>query len=226
MRAPAYPPGQARVSGAEQVISGFKVGRWGRRASGVPPVPVGAGCRCAAGDAGNAPASGATQACTGAEHRVLQPDAIADDSRSHQQLSTACHTHSWPQVLQWRPGQCAGLTQATPRACCRAPQVVKALGKGSYGTVYKVVRLASGQEYAMKETDIGRMGSAERQDAGARCWRVCHSPASACRQASCRLHRRLADRAHRLSRSACGCQVAAGHRHPASPRPPLPPRLQ
>lgn len=44
-------------------------------------------------------------------------------------------------------------------------QVIKALGRGSYGTVYKVQRQADGQVYAMKETDIGRMGQQERMDA-------------------------------------------------------------
>jgi NIMA (never in mitosis gene a)-related kinase len=43
--------------------------------------------------------------------------------------------------------------------------VLKALGKGSYGTVYKVQRLEDGGVYAMKETDLGRMGPKERQDA-------------------------------------------------------------
>ncbi|WIA15752.1 hypothetical protein OEZ85_002367 [Tetradesmus obliquus] len=44
-------------------------------------------------------------------------------------------------------------------------KVLKALGKGSYGTVYKVQRLADGEVYAMKETDLGRMGPKERADA-------------------------------------------------------------
>ncbi len=44
-------------------------------------------------------------------------------------------------------------------------QVIKALGKGSYGVVYKVQRLADGQEYAMKETDMSKMGHQERSDA-------------------------------------------------------------
>jgi len=46
------------------------------------------------------------------------------------------------------------------------PQVIKALGRGSYGTVYKVQRLVDGQVYAMKETDIGKMTHQERNDAG------------------------------------------------------------
>lgn len=46
-----------------------------------------------------------------------------------------------------------------------ATQVLKALGRGSYGTVYKVQRLADGQVYAMKETDLGAMGQRERADA-------------------------------------------------------------
>lgn len=45
-------------------------------------------------------------------------------------------------------------------------QVLKALGRGSYGTVYKVQRLVDGQVYAMKETDIGKMSHQERTDAG------------------------------------------------------------
>lgn len=45
------------------------------------------------------------------------------------------------------------------------PQVLKALGKGSYGTVYKVQRMEDGGVYAMKETDLTRMGAKERQDA-------------------------------------------------------------
>jgi NIMA (never in mitosis gene a)-related kinase len=44
-------------------------------------------------------------------------------------------------------------------------QVIKPLGKGSYGTVYKVQRLEDGGIYAMKETDLSRMGAKERQDA-------------------------------------------------------------
>ncbi|GBF91611.1 hypothetical protein Rsub_04351 [Raphidocelis subcapitata] len=44
-------------------------------------------------------------------------------------------------------------------------KVLKALGRGSYGTVYKVQRLADGQVYAMKETDIGKMSQQERNDA-------------------------------------------------------------
>ncbi|KAI8469575.1 MAG: kinase-like domain-containing protein [Monoraphidium minutum] len=44
-------------------------------------------------------------------------------------------------------------------------KVLKALGRGSYGTVYKVQRLQDGQAYAMKETDIGKMSHQERTDA-------------------------------------------------------------
>ena len=39
------------------------------------------------------------------------------------------------------------------------------MGKGSYGTVYKVQRLEDGGVYAMKETDLSRMGPKERADA-------------------------------------------------------------
>lgn len=43
--------------------------------------------------------------------------------------------------------------------------MIKPLGKGSYGTVYKVQRLEDGGVYAMKETDLSRMGPKERGDA-------------------------------------------------------------
>lgn len=43
--------------------------------------------------------------------------------------------------------------------------MIKPLGKGSYGSVYKVQRLEDGGVYAMKETDLSRMGPKERQDA-------------------------------------------------------------
>lgn len=39
------------------------------------------------------------------------------------------------------------------------------MGKGSYGTVYKVQRVEDGGVYALKETDLGRMGPKERADA-------------------------------------------------------------
>ncbi|KIZ07119.1 hypothetical protein MNEG_0840 [Monoraphidium neglectum] len=56
--------------------------------------------------------------------------------------------------------------QAQPQAQAQPKfKVLKALGRGSYGTVYKVQRLADGQAYAMKETDIGKMSHQERSDA-------------------------------------------------------------
>jgi NIMA (never in mitosis gene a)-related kinase len=52
-----------------------------------------------------------------------------------------------------------------PFLSCVCAQVIKPLGKGSYGTVYKVQRLEDGGVYAMKETDLSRMGPKERGDA-------------------------------------------------------------
>lgn len=43
-------------------------------------------------------------------------------------------------------------------------KVLKALGKGSYGTVYKVQRIQDEQFYALKETDLGSMNQNERAD--------------------------------------------------------------
>lgn len=57
------------------------------------------------------------------------------------------------------------LTEHWLCCCVCALQVLKALGKGSYGTVYKVQRLEDGGVYAMKETDLSRMGPKERADA-------------------------------------------------------------
>ena len=45
------------------------------------------------------------------------------------------------------------------------PQVEKFLGKGSYGSVYRVNRVDDGQPYAVKETDVTKMSTQERQDA-------------------------------------------------------------
>lgn len=65
----------------------------------------------------------------------------------------------------------SGLPPATVSSCQHISaimcvlQVLKALGKGSYGTVYKVQRMEDGGVYAMKETDLTRMGAKERQDA-------------------------------------------------------------
>eukprot|EP00884_Botryococcus_braunii_P009448 jgi/Botrbrau1/18504/Bobra.0072s0083.1 len=44
-------------------------------------------------------------------------------------------------------------------------EVQKLLGKGSYGTVYRVKRLSDAQVYALKEADVQRMSPAERLDA-------------------------------------------------------------
>ncbi|MEW5305128.1 MAG: hypothetical protein WDW36_007689 [Sanguina aurantia] len=43
-------------------------------------------------------------------------------------------------------------------------KVLKMLGQGSYGKVYKVQRLTDSQEYALKETDLEAMSQAERSD--------------------------------------------------------------
>jgi len=44
-------------------------------------------------------------------------------------------------------------------------QVQKALGKGSYGTVYRAKRYSDGKVYALKEADVGSMSAIERKDA-------------------------------------------------------------
>jgi NIMA (never in mitosis gene a)-related kinase 1/4/5 len=44
-------------------------------------------------------------------------------------------------------------------------QVQKFLGKGSYGSVYRVMRLDDQQVYAVKEADVTKMNQQERQDA-------------------------------------------------------------
>lgn len=41
----------------------------------------------------------------------------------------------------------------------------KLLGKGSYGTVYRVKRLSDGGIYALKEADVKKMSQVERMDA-------------------------------------------------------------
>ena len=40
--------------------------------------------------------------------------------------------------------------------------VVKVLGRGAYGVVYKVVRKSDGKSYAMKEVALGAMKQRER----------------------------------------------------------------
>ena len=44
----------------------------------------------------------------------------------------------------------------------RFVQVEKVLGKGTYGTVFRVCRLSDGQKYAMKQVDIKKMSPKER----------------------------------------------------------------
>ncbi|KAK9810092.1 hypothetical protein WJX72_004681 [[Myrmecia] bisecta] len=44
-------------------------------------------------------------------------------------------------------------------------EVQKLLGKGSYGTVYRVKRLSDGGIYALKEADVKKMSQVERMDA-------------------------------------------------------------
>jgi NIMA (never in mitosis gene a)-related kinase len=44
-------------------------------------------------------------------------------------------------------------------------KVIKFLGKGSYGSVYKVVRISDSTEYAMKEVKIKYMNQVEREEA-------------------------------------------------------------
>jgi serine/threonine protein kinase len=43
--------------------------------------------------------------------------------------------------------------------------VQKFLGKGAYGSVYLVERMSDHLPYAVKETDVSKMGAVERQDA-------------------------------------------------------------
>ncbi|PNH12872.1 Serine/threonine-protein kinase Nek1 [Tetrabaena socialis] len=43
-------------------------------------------------------------------------------------------------------------------------KVLKFVGKGSYGSVFLVQRLADGQTYALKEMDVRSMSQAERED--------------------------------------------------------------
>lgn len=44
-------------------------------------------------------------------------------------------------------------------------QVEKFLGKGSYGSVYRVKRLSDGLVYAVKELDVSKMSQVEKMDA-------------------------------------------------------------
>ena len=56
-------------------------------------------------------------------------------------------------------------TNQTHKTNKQSQKVIKQLGKGSYGTVFKVQREADGGVYAMKESDMARMGGDERADA-------------------------------------------------------------
>jgi NIMA (never in mitosis gene a)-related kinase 1/4/5 len=44
-------------------------------------------------------------------------------------------------------------------------KVVAKLGEGSYSTVYKVLRLSDGIEYAMKKVEMRQMNDAEKTNA-------------------------------------------------------------
>jgi len=44
-------------------------------------------------------------------------------------------------------------------------QVVKFIGKGSFGSVYRVRRLSDGMDYAMKQINVTQMNSQERKKA-------------------------------------------------------------
>jgi NIMA (never in mitosis gene a)-related kinase len=44
-------------------------------------------------------------------------------------------------------------------------QALKPIGKGSFGKVYRAVRISDGQEYALKELEIKTMNQRERDDA-------------------------------------------------------------
>lgn len=42
--------------------------------------------------------------------------------------------------------------------------VIKQLGQGSYGTVYKVKRLSDNQSYALKVVDLSQLNQHQRED--------------------------------------------------------------
>ena len=49
---------------------------------------------------------------------------------------------------------------------CKADfQICRLLGKGSYGSVYKVIRKSDNQEYAMKEVSLKDLSQKEREEA-------------------------------------------------------------
>lgn len=50
-------------------------------------------------------------------------------------------------------------------SCLRDFKDLKLIGKGSFGRVYRCIRVSDGQEYAMKEVAIKAMSQREREDA-------------------------------------------------------------
>ena len=50
-------------------------------------------------------------------------------------------------------------------SCLRDFRDLKLIGKGSFGRVYRCIRVSDGQEYAMKEVAIKAMSQREREDA-------------------------------------------------------------
>lgn len=50
------------------------------------------------------------------------------------------------------------------RSCLEDFVIGVELGTGSFGTVYKAVRKADGQEYALKEVDLRTMSDQEQED--------------------------------------------------------------
>ena len=49
---------------------------------------------------------------------------------------------------------------------CKADfEICRLLGKGSYGSVYKVIRKSDKQEYAMKEVSLKDLSQKEREEA-------------------------------------------------------------
>jgi serine/threonine protein kinase len=50
------------------------------------------------------------------------------------------------------------------RSCLEDFVIGDELGTGSFGTVYKAVRKADGQQYALKEVDLRTMSALEQED--------------------------------------------------------------